>query len=274
MPTDENLQFRGLSLPSICNLCGKQAESSKHLFLQCTFSLSLWNWLSSVINLSFNFTSVLSIFDICKRGWSPQGKLVIVVAVINIFNAIWFSRNNLRFNNVKPNVKTTINMIIASTPISGNLTSKTTTNLITDFVLLKAFNVKCLISRAPIIIEVLWHPPIHSWIKCNTDGVSLGSYGLAACGGIFRNWKGDSLGCFAYNIGVANAVYAEILGVILAIECAHQRNWINLWIETDSMLVTLALKSSHIVPCQLKNIWENCLLLISNIHFLITHIFR
>jgi ribonuclease HI len=70
------------------------------------------------------------------------------------------------------------------------------------------------------------------------------------------------------------AVYAEILGVILAIECAHQRNWTNLWIETDSILVTLALKSSHIVPWQLKNRWENCLILISNIYFLITHIFR
>jgi hypothetical protein len=57
------------------------------------------------------------------------------------------------------------------------------------------------LSRALRIIEVLWHPPIHSWIKCNIDGASLGSSGLAACGGIFRNWKGDSLGCFAYNTG-------------------------------------------------------------------------
>ena len=33
MPTDENLHLRGLSFPSMCNLCGKKSETSKHLFL-------------------------------------------------------------------------------------------------------------------------------------------------------------------------------------------------------------------------------------------------
>ena len=63
----------------------------------------------------------------------------------------------------------------------------------------------------------------------------------------------DYLGCFAYNIGIANSIFAEIVGVILAIECAHQRNWNHLWIETDSMLASLAIKSSHIVPWKLRN---------------------
>jgi len=102
----------------------------------------------------------------------------------------------------------------------------------------------------------------------------LGSTGSAACGGIFRDCRGESLGCFAYNIGIANAVFAEILGIILAIECAYQKNWSNLWIETDSMLASLAFKSPHIVPWQLKNRWENCLMMIGNMHFMITHIFR
>jgi len=50
-------------------------------------------------------------------------------------------------------------MIIVSTSISDNLTSLTTTNSIADFVLLKAFNVKCHHSKAPKIIEVIWNPP-------------------------------------------------------------------------------------------------------------------
>jgi len=32
------------------------------------------------------------------------------------------------------------------------------------------------------------------------------------------------------------------MGVILAMECAYQKNWHNLWIESDSKLVTLAIK--------------------------------
>lgn len=108
--------------------------------------------------------------------------------------------------------------------------------------MLKAFNVNWHHSKAPKIIEVIFYPPIQSWIKCNTDGATLGSSGLAACGGIFKNCSGESLGYFAYNTGLANSVYAEIFGVILAIECAHQRNWNNLWIATDSMLASLAIK--------------------------------
>lgn len=205
MPTYDNLQRKGLSFPSMCSLCGMQSETSHHLFLQSSFSPTLSNWLTNIISMNINLTSVLTILDTCKRGWSPQERMN-----INILNAIWFCRNNLRFNNTKPSFRTTVNMIIASTSISGNLTSLTTTNSITDFVLLKAFNVNCHHSKAPKIIEVIFYPPMQSWIKCNTDGAALGSSGLAACGGIFKNCSGISLGYFAYNTGLANSVYAEI----------------------------------------------------------------
>jgi ribonuclease HI len=274
MPTDDNLQLKGLSFPSLCNLCGKQSETTKQLCLQCSFSMSLSNRLNNVINLNIKLSFVLTIIDIFKRGWSPQGKLVIASAVINTLNAIWFCRNNIRFNNTNPNTRASINMNIANTSISGNLTTLTTSNSIPDFVLLKAFNFNFLYSRAPRTIEVLWQPPIQSWIKCNTDGAALGSTGIAACGGIFRNCIWESIGYFAYNIGVANVVFAEILAVILAIEFAYRRNWSNLWIETDSMLASFAIKSSNIVSWKLKNRWDNCLLMISNMHFVITHIFR
>jgi hypothetical protein len=85
LPTDENLSLRGCNLPSICNLCLANAETSHHLFLQCPFALYLWNWLGSIIQLNLNLTSFSAIFEICNRGWSPQCKLVIIVAIINIF---------------------------------------------------------------------------------------------------------------------------------------------------------------------------------------------
>lgn len=69
-----------------------------------------------------------------------------------------------------------------------------------------------------------WHPTTFNWIKCNTDGAVLGNPGQAACAGIFRNINGESLGWFAANLGISNALYAEIMGVILAIEAAIDRN--------------------------------------------------
>lgn len=88
-------------------------------------------------------------------------------------------------------------MIIASVNLSGNLISAVTSPAIRDFVVLKAFRIETHIPNAPKIVEDLWHPPIHNWIKCNTDGASQGNPGLFACAGIFRNNQGDSKGCFA-----------------------------------------------------------------------------
>jgi hypothetical protein len=42
----------------------------------------------------------------------------------------------------------------------------------------------------------------------NTDDTSLGNPGLAASACIFRNYKGENVGCFAMNIGNANAIFA------------------------------------------------------------------
>jgi ribonuclease HI len=40
-----------------------------------------------------------------------------------------------------------------------------------------------------------------------------------------------------------------------AVELAHRFGWKNLWLETDSMLMVTALKSSKIISWHLKNRW-------------------
>nr|ABN09155.1 Polynucleotidyl transferase, Ribonuclease H fold [Medicago truncatula] len=58
------------------------------------------------------------------------------------------------------------------------------------------------------------------------------------------------------------------------IEIAKQRGYSRLWIETDSKLAVLAFKSSNLIPWKIRNRWDNCMEYISNIAFLITHIYR
>jgi ribonuclease HI len=74
-------------------------------------------------------------------------------------------------------------------------------------------------------------------LKCNTDGASCGNPGNAACGGIFRNSDADFVYGFAEPLGESTAYIAELSGVIRAIEIAFQKQWNNLWIETDSSSV-------------------------------------
>lgn len=68
-----------------------------------------------------------------------------------------------------------------------------------------------------------------NWIKCNSDGVAKGSPGIASCGGIFLDYKAAVIDCFAANLGVTTSLFAELNGVILAIEIAEDRGWNNIW---------------------------------------------
>lgn len=208
LPTDDNLLQRGCQLPSICNLCAMASESSTHLFLECSFANQLWSWLQSLINVNFNLSSFLDLLLVYERSWSPQCKLVIISAIINCFNTIWFCRNQRRFQDKIINLRTAKSLIISNTNMSGNLTKLSARSSITEFVILKHFDVNINPPKHQIIKEIIWSPPLVDWVKCNSDGASLGNPGAAACGGIFRNSNSDFVGAFAINLGVTNALYA------------------------------------------------------------------
>jgi ribonuclease HI len=78
----------------------------------------------------------------------------------------------------------------------------------------------------------------------------------------------------ALGLGIASSLVAEIMGVILAIECAFDRNWNHLWLECDSSLVVLAFKSPSVIPWHLKNRWLNCITKIKSMNVCIFHIYR
>ena len=91
LPTNDNLSKRDCYLPSICNLCGKEMETSYHLFFHCIFAKFIWNSLSSTINFQCSFLSFHEALSLCNRNWSPLCKLTILAAIINCCNVIWFS---------------------------------------------------------------------------------------------------------------------------------------------------------------------------------------
>jgi len=100
-------------------------------------------------------------------------------------------------------------------------------------VILKALKINIHPPRDPIIREVIWKPPIANWWKINTDGALVRNPQKSACGGIFRNSFGFNVGCFAQHLSTDSIFVFEIFGAILAIEIAHHRNWVKLWLETD-----------------------------------------
>ncbi|GAU32706.1 hypothetical protein TSUD_145800 [Trifolium subterraneum] len=97
------------------------------------------------------------------------------------------SWNQKRFADKSIHVNTAINQIIASVSLTGNISNLHANSSMSEFVILKALNIQMQFSKAPVIKEVLWQPPILNWMKCNSDGASLGNPGNSSRGGIFRN---------------------------------------------------------------------------------------
>jgi len=108
----------------------------------------------------------------------------------------------------------------------------------------------------------------------NTDGASTKNPIKASAGGIFRNYEGECIGCFSQFLGNKDALHAELVAAMIAIEIAYQKGFRNIWLESDSQLVNLTFKSNSVVPWCLKNGWQNCLFRLRSMRFIVSHIYR
>jgi len=202
LPANENLSLRGCSFPSMCSLCSSTSETSFLLFFECAYAVKLWCWLATKLNSPLHFQSKEDIWSLSDKFSNKHCKITINSALVFILNAIWFARNQLRFNNKIIPWRSSITNIAASIQLTGNC-SRATSISMSDFVLLKKFNVTIHPPRAPVIKEVFWNPLLANWIKCNADDSSVANN--SACGGIFRDANVDFLFCFAENTGQGNA---------------------------------------------------------------------
>jgi ribonuclease HI len=143
-----------------------------------------------------------------------------------------------------------------------------------EFTILKVFRIQVHPPKAPSVKEVFWSPPLHPWIKVNTDGAATKNPLIASAGGIFRDHNGLSLGCFSQNLSPLNAFSAELMAAMLALENAQRLNINKLWLETDSHLITLAFTSTLMVPWSFRNRWLNCLVFVRSISFCVSHLYR
>jgi ribonuclease HI len=275
LPTYDNLMTEGCSIPSMCNFCLKHTETSFHIFFECQFAIKLWSWLAGCLNFTLQFTSMEDMWKLCDLNWSPQSKVTILAAIINLLYTIWIFRNKARFHDIPVNWRSAVSMISINTAMTGNNTRKLSSNSIRDFTILKRFNITIHQPKTNFLKEVFWHPPLVDWIKCNIDGASSGNPGKAACGGIFRNHESEFVYGFAELLGNITAYIAEMSGAIRAIEIAFHNQWTNLWLESDSSSVVAAFHNpTKPVAWCLRNRWKNALYMTTQMNFMVSHIYR
>lgn len=111
--TAQRLASFGLSVPLPC-FCGSPVESLEHLFFSCPLAQSVLSWLQS---LMFNFSHMCPVI-LCRHalfGFSSDELRItprIFVYLLNVCKfAIWHSRNDFRFRDVRPAATSVIVMV-------------------------------------------------------------------------------------------------------------------------------------------------------------------
>ncbi|ONI14505.1 hypothetical protein PRUPE_4G283800 [Prunus persica] len=250
-------------------------ENINHLFSECPFTCSIWSSMFIVFGLHFTSGPLAVILSSgLSAHFSPQLMDLWLLMFRTIVWLIWDLRNKLRFeekvSTVSSNCRTIINHVPASSPLArGHILNK-----VHDLCIIRSIGVHYRPRPNSKIVEVTWHPPCFGFVKIKIDGACKRDSGKAGSGGVFRNYQGHVLGAFSANLDVPSGVHAEVLAVIKAIELAWLHAWHNIWIETDSLLVTKFFRSPHLVPWRLRVDWQNCLLRLQHMSFKISHIFR
>ncbi|WCJ36046.1 hypothetical protein M5689_017268 [Euphorbia peplus] len=277
IPTHDKLQQRGLPLVSRCCFCLQHGETMEHIFVHCIFASNIWRAVGGLFGATINTTGTIFslIEDALQRTFSKQVALLWLAAILQGLWLIWHSRNLAIFEDTPPIFFNLLRQLWAFLCEIDKSNSSSSSNALQDFHVLHQLGISARPCRAPKIIGVRWKPPTSGWLKINTDGSALGAPGRAGSGGIFRTARGFSKGCFAFSINCSYAHLAELRAAIHAISVAWERGWHNIWLECDSSyVVELFKKRSSQVPWEVRQDWLQCMRNISDMSFVVSHIFR
>ncbi|KAK9284263.1 hypothetical protein L1049_023433 [Liquidambar formosana] len=93
---------------------------------------------------------------------------------------------------------------------------------------------------------VCWSKPSSGVIKLNTDGSSLGNPRPAGMGGLFRNEQGSWIMGYAFKMGHAHSLEAELCSIRMGLRIAWEHGITSLQVESDcEVVVNLILRGEH-----------------------------
>ncbi|XP_056850980.1 uncharacterized protein LOC130500235 [Raphanus sativus] len=87
-----------MSVPEVCVLCSAAPETHHHLFFECSFSSSVWNYFASKVwdNPPQDIHSVAAWINL-HRSSSPQARYIIRLMFQSSIYLIWKERNKRIF---------------------------------------------------------------------------------------------------------------------------------------------------------------------------------
>ncbi|XP_026377976.1 uncharacterized protein LOC113272340 [Papaver somniferum] len=214
--TDENVKKRGMSLASRCYLCHQDQDLMIHILWDCNYGQLLWSWIGGIFAFKYPI-SFDDIMIICKNS-SPMIQELCLITASNIMVDIWFSRNQVFFENTLPDLdraKRKLSRMIHECEfrLKGKMS-----NSAYDLQILNFFDIKCRKVKSSRAIECTFSISKDGDILLCCDGASRGNPGYAGYRFIARDSIGNFVTAESGGLGITTNFVAEIIGDVSSIE--------------------------------------------------------
>ncbi|XP_047943058.1 uncharacterized protein LOC125189874 [Salvia hispanica] len=199
IPVDTKMQWRGISLASMCRCCVKpQVESRLHLFMNGDVARRVWQHFAR---------------------WFPQ--IPPFVGMGENIEFIWLERNENVYRekifdaeNVIRRVNSQLRNLVLAKVLGPDQWGGCFPQL---DVMLGEVRRGC--RRA--VVRILWRPLDEGWLKLNVDEAFSHSLHRAGGGGVLRDWEGVILAAFSAGVEGNSGLEDEVAALLLEWKVSH-----------------------------------------------------
>ncbi|XP_026460548.1 uncharacterized protein LOC113361555 [Papaver somniferum] len=252
---DKSMVKNRYEIVSRCRICETEQDSMNHLLWECNFSIDIWRWICFI----FQFKLPKSFEDIwkCASNCSPLVKQVWITTVCIILKELWFQKNKIFFEDIKPNMQGFKCRIMKFVNEGGLRITGTKWNQNYDHEMIEKFQLGFRHSGFRYIKKYHWLLPEQDIVMFCCDVSSFGNTGSqdVVLLSLVRDSACQVLGTLSGSIGVASNYLAESYGIMCALELEIQWSMHKIIIMSDSKYV-LAEFSQERVPWFLKGRWH------------------
>ncbi|XP_060965704.1 uncharacterized protein LOC133034606 [Cannabis sativa] len=223
----------------MCPFCNLASESIHHVLLQCGFAQSYWrvSGVNMAAGLGVDFSSWF--FNVAET----QSRVLVCEAAM-VGWKIWAARNDVLWNS-----KTCSTMEVVRSARVVIDQWKNAQSQKGGALLVNDINNAC----------ERWRKPVFNTVKVNVDGAIFEAENKFGVGCVAR----DSNGCLITTLsvsrfGLVKAEIVEIIGIKEALRWIKKKQWTNVVIETDALVVVQAINSSILMPSQFRLLARDC----------------
>jgi hypothetical protein len=116
--TWENLQKKGWKGPGKCYLCRDKGETSNHIFVTCSFTITVWEEVKKLLKFNHGWagTSVIE----CMQNWYSQNQNYPFLPALICWN-IWLDRNKSIFEDRPPSLQRIVYLVLGVVGSMGKI---------------------------------------------------------------------------------------------------------------------------------------------------------